>query len=79
MAALAGIPRSITERAHHAGAVFERKLEVVFAAAQHPPLSAEEMWLVGRLRDLCSGKGNGLDVIVNLWRNAQTVSASVSL
>lgn len=77
VAALAGIPRSITQRAHHAGAVFEGKLEAAFAAAQHPPLSAEELWLVGRLRDLCNGKGlysgDGLDVVVDLWRKVHAV------
>ena len=75
VAALAGVPRCITARAHEAGALMERKLEAAFAAAQWQPLSDAEAGLLSRLRAACGGGRVQPDdtalAVTKLWREAQ--------
>lgn len=75
VAALAGVPRHVTERAHHKGALLERKLEAAFAAAQWQPLSAAEAALLRRLLAAAGGGrpqlGGAALAVGKLWREAQ--------
>ena len=76
VAALAGVPRSVTRRAHSAGTILERKLQRAFGTAPSETLSTDDLRLLRRLRTALACGGSECDtqpgVLTVLWHDCHT-------
>ncbi len=70
VAALAGVPRSVTRRAHSAGTILERKLQRAFGTAPSGPLSMDNLQMLRRLQAaLACDSDTQHEALTNLWHD----------
>ena len=77
VAALAGVPRSVTQRARSAGTILERKLQRAFGKAPGAELSMRELRVMRRLHMAlaCGAHHGGATIsaeLSQLWHECQS-------